>query len=92
MARAIVTNIAAITPAANGTDTEVSFVVLLYGTDMPGGRPELYTLTFTIGAADTATDIQTNWTSVIVALGPQLQPPVTIARNAVLLPAYQRGR
>ncbi len=86
MAQAIVYTITGVT--VDGNDLVFDFPIQFYGTDL--ARPDQSVASLRVLPADTDTNIQTKWTDAIVNEAVRLG--YSVARTAVRIPAYMRGR
>lgn len=85
MAQAIVHTVNSVTP--EGNDLVYTFPIQFFGTDI---QPDQSLGTVRIAPGDSDVTIQTKWTDVIVAEATRLG--YSVARTAVRIPAYFRGR
>ncbi len=86
MAQAIVYTITGVT--VDGNDLVFDFPIQFYGTDL--ARPDQSVASMRVLPGDTDTNIQTKWTDAIVNEATRLG--YSVARTAVRIPAFMRGR
>ncbi len=86
MAQALVHVITEVVP--DGNDLVYTFPIQFFGTDLR--QPDQSVASVRIAPGDSDTLIQTKWTDAIVAEATRLG--YSVARTAIRLPAYMRGR
>ncbi len=86
MAQALVHVITEVVP--DGNDLVYTFPIQFFGTDLR--QPDQSVASVRIAPGDTDTNIQTKWTDAIVNEATRLG--YSVARTAVRIPAFMRGR
>ncbi len=87
MARAIA--IQNIDSTVNGDSINLSYRVLFYGADMPGGQADASLITFEISATQTLAQTRDAFIDAIIAEADRFGYPVI--RSRVIIPGFQRG-